>query len=136
MNRIEIGTAFNAGQFVMYREMTAICQLGDEIEVVPRTKRLVDGRLVIVLELQKTKIHADHGVFEADRMAYMPIPNGDSVADKSTRTILSYHQPRCDGKKTTLGLQEYKIGRRAGHVLTIDGYLWDGRLMHVKDIIV
>lgn len=124
---------YNAGQWVLYSESgNRICQLGPTIEVKIRRIAATGGgdHINYIVEVTKSLIHHDE-VISKNSLAALKVPNIGADA----RIAMSVF------RKEDFGLRSYRIGLQPfdalgeqGHVMTIDGLLWDGRIIHVKDI--
>lgn len=143
MNYIQKHTqGFNAGQFVLHRkDGTAICQLGCEIVIRLRTFKPVHDRhsfrhMDYVVEIVESAIH-DHEPVSCNSMAILQVPIGtDGDIGNDARIAINVFRGDAFGDCHKLGLQEYVVRDERGYVLTINGLLWDGTILHVKDIAV
>ena len=141
MNYIQKHTeGFNAGQFVLHREDgTAICQLGCEIVIRLRTLQPVHDRrnmqfMAYTVEIVESAIH-DHERVSRNSIATFRVPvDLDGDIGNDARIVMNVFRGRAFGDCHKLGLQEYVIRDDRGYVLTINGLLWDGRILHVRDI--
>ena len=123
--------------FILYNtDGEAINNLGSEIEV--RLRRIIlPGRarevtdLRYVVEITKSTIHNGE-VFSANSVATFIVPLRTSDA----RICMSIFKTGAFGFVHRLGLQPYHLPITSGHVLVINGLLWDGRIIHVKDICI
>lgn len=114
-----------------------ISNLGSGIEIQLRrvitqnsTREIMDLRYVV--DITKSTIH-NNEPFSSNSVALFIIPLGTSDAN----ICMSVFQEQAFGMVHRLGLQPYQVPKQpAGHVLVINGLLWDGRLLHVKDICV
>ena len=142
MNYIQKHTqGFNAGQFVLHREDgTAICQLGCEIVIWLRTLQPAhDGWnlrfMAYTVEIVESAIH-DHDRVSRNSTATLRVPvgaDGDDVGNDA-RIAMNVFRDQAFGDCHKLGLQEYVVRDDHGYVLTINSLLWDGRILHVRDI--
>lgn len=141
MNYIQKHTqGFNAGQFVLHQEDgTAICQLGCEIVIRLRTLQHVhDWRhlefMSYTVEIVKSAIH-DHEPVSRNSIATLRVPVGtDGDIGNDARIAMNVFRGHAFGDCHRLGLQEYAVREDHGYVLTINGLLWDGTILHVRDI--
>lgn len=141
MNYIQKHTiGFNAGQFVLHREDgTAICQLGCEIVIRLRTLQPVENRRYLrdisyTVEIVKSAIH-DHDPVSRNNIAILRVHVGtDGDIGNDARIAMNVFRQYAFGNCHRLGLQEYVVRDYHGYVLTINGLLWDGTILHVRDI--
>lgn len=141
MNYIQKHTqGFNAGQFVLHREDgTAICQLGCEIVIRLRTIQPVHDRrnmqfMSYTVEIIESAIH-DHEPVSRNSIATLRVPvDLDGDIGNDARIVMNVFRGNAFGARHRLGLQEYVVRDDHGYVLTINGLLWDGGILHVKDI--
>lgn len=117
--------------FLLYdTDWEVINNLGSEIEICLRriiipvkVREVLDFRYVV--EITKSTIHNGEA-FSANSVAtfIVPLHTNDSRICMSIFTAF--------GMVYRLGLHPYANG----HVLVINGFLWDGRILHVKDICI
>ena len=125
-------TGYNAGQWVLYRPNgTAICPLGFEIEVFLRrvVKTQSGDEITYVVEIKSSLIH--HGESDIkNALAALKVP----AFGPDARICMSVFKGDAFGETHRLGLQKYVVAGNHGYVMTINGLLWDGKILHVKDI--
>lgn len=119
----------HAGQFILHTH-EPLCQLGKAITVTLREASEHDGQLAYTVEIMESMIHERDESFSRNRVAKLLIePTGPNAG-----VCVSMFGNHAFGRSHRLSLVPYEIGERFGYVLAIDGLVWDGRLVHVKDI--
>ncbi len=124
--------------FLLYdTDWEVINNLGSEIEICLR-RIIIPGRvrevtdLRYVVEITKSTIH-DGEFFSANSAATFIVP----LHTSDSRICMSVFRKDAFGFVHRLGLRPYQVPTKApGHVLVINGLLWDGRILHVKDICI
>lgn len=116
----------------------AINNLGSEIEIrlrriiIPGRKTRKVTNLQYVVEITKSTIHNGE-FFSANSVAVFIVP----LCTSDSRICMSVFKEGAFGFAHRLGLHPYQVPKQPpGHVLTINGLLWDGRILHVKDICI
>jgi hypothetical protein len=131
-------TGHGAGKFVLYNHLgTRVCYLGEDIDIrlrdVVRPKKGVKvTHLQYLIEVTRSLIHDPKDPFSLNKVAVFEVPRNK----QGYQVCMAVFKKEAFGQTHRLGLQQYSIGQAAGYVLTVDGFLWDGRLLHVKDIVV
>lgn len=141
MNYIQKHTeGFNAGQFVLHREDgTAVCQLGCEIVIRLRTIQPIHNKqrlefISYTVEIVESAIH-NHEPVSRNSIATLRVPVGtDGDIGNDARIAMNVFRNGAFGGCHRIGLQEYVVRDDHGYVLTINGLLWDGTILHVRDI--
>ena len=130
------GIGPNAGQFVLWEPDENGVQkchpVGSEVDVILRQVENVELNLLLKgFRYQFELVLDDH--FTTDNLVTFTVDIRD---DAGQLCIHKFNGPAW-GQKHTLGLRKFQIdARNAGHSLTINGWLWDNKLIRAKDIAV
>ena len=131
MNKLQV----SGRQFVLF-STTGLASLGDEIEVVMR--RLLPIKITVreathiryLVEVTKSKWHVTGQQFDTNNLCIFEVP----LRTADSRIAMTVFREGAFGQTHRLSLVPYKVGGEAGHTLAIGGLLWDGKIIHVKDI--
>lgn len=122
------------GQFVLQDEDgIAISSLGSTIDIVLRRIIHIPGHqhgvngINYVVEIT----HAKNINLKELNIVMLRVPLGND-----TRIAWTVFSNDAWGQPHRLGLHEYVVGDDHGWALTIGGLLWDGRILHVRDIVI
>lgn len=122
------------GEFVMYNSHNslAIMSLGKEIEVILRTVSADSSarQLLYGVEIVYSRWHSPEKKTAGSPLVLAQLDVHGTDTTICTKLLTS----EAFGHRHAFGLQEYEIDSHRGFVLTIDGLLWDGELISVKDI--
>lgn len=142
MNYIEKHeTGYNAGQFVLHNPAgQMLFSLGEEVVivlrqlvVVPENKQQVKY-LQYIVEIIESSQHEDTG-FSSGRAVILRVPMADiKQVGNDARIAMCCFKGDAFGQTHRIALQEFCVDSNRGFVLTINGLLWDGQIIHVKDI--
>lgn len=113
-----------------------ISNLGSDIEmrlrrlITPSKKTREVVNLQYVVEINRSTIH-NNEPFSGNSVAIFIVP----LHTSDSRICMSVFKDF--GSVYRLGLQPYQVPNKApGHVLVINGLLWDGQILHIKDICI
>ncbi len=112
-----------------------ICSLGNEITVFVRrimcqTYTREINYIKYVVEIIESLIHTASDPFSKNNMAILCVP----ITGADCRIAMNVFKGDGLGTIHRMGLQEFR-GEQSDYVMTIDGLLWDGKIIHVKDIV-
>jgi len=120
-------TGFNEGNFVLHGyDGTAIESLGDSVELFVR--RCILQRTTRIIEHIKYVVEVVGEPCRDFMLAELRVPVGGA----DTRIAMSLLKADGMGSTHQFGLMKVAASE---WVMTIDGLLWDGKIIHRKDIV-
>lgn len=119
-------------RFVLFNpEGQEICDLGDSITVLLRTSSVQKDCLVYVVEIKESLIHGRESVSKNNLAEFTVGQVGHDA-----RTCMSVFNKDAFGKEHRLTVHPFsKPFGPTGFALAIDGLLWDGKILHVRDLV-
>jgi len=127
-------TGSYAGMYVLHRSSgPVIYSLGSKITVfVRRVVPQTDTReLNYVVEIKQSLHHVTGYSKAENNIAILCVPAEGADCQIATSIL----KDDGIGSEHRMGLLKYRVGEEDGYVMTIGGLLWDGRLVHVSNII-
>lgn len=137
MNSIHLGQHMISGDFTLWESGKKVySSIGSSITVILRHSKVLFNKkgslsyaIKYLVEIVESDTHV-RGAFSKDRLATFVVYYDD--VDMRIATMVLDRGGH--GMEHRLSLMPYTFSNTSGHVLTINGLLWDGRIVHVKDI--